>query len=227
MANSISSAQALFNSAVDDTKAAVGSKPVWITETGWPISGPTENLAVPSVENAKTYWDEVGCPLFGTTNVWWYTLQDAAPTTPSPSFGIVGSTLVETPIYNLACNSSSSSSSSSVSASSTGAATSPASSAEVSDINDSGSPGISAGVGGTGASESATATGAASSATGGSSSGGSGSSSGSSASGSNGTYTGGSSVPSSTSIVTTNSASSSLVSSAAAFVALLAASLVM
>lgn len=71
VSNAIGSGQSLFNSAFDATKAAVGGKPVWITETGWPVSGPTRNLAVASVDNAKTYWDEVGCSNFGVTNTWW------------------------------------------------------------------------------------------------------------------------------------------------------------
>ncbi|KAH7058701.1 ubiquitin 3 binding protein But2 C-terminal domain-containing protein [Macrophomina phaseolina] len=89
MANGIENGKQLFQDALGATRAASQGKPVWITETGWPVSGPTENQAVASIENAKTYWDEVGCPLFGNTNTWWYTLQDASPDTPSPSFGIV------------------------------------------------------------------------------------------------------------------------------------------
>ncbi|KAF2089124.1 glycoside hydrolase family 17 protein [Saccharata proteae CBS 121410] len=103
MANGIANAKALFYDALGQTKAASQGIPVWVTETGWPVSGPTENLAVPGLDNAKTYWDEVGCSLFGTTNTWWYTLQDAAPTTPSPSFGIVGSTLSTNPLFDLTC----------------------------------------------------------------------------------------------------------------------------
>lgn len=78
-------------------------KPVWVTEAGWPVSGPTENQAVASTENAKTYWDEVGCDLFNNYNVWWYILHDnnASPT-PSPSFGIVGLDLEE-PLFDLTC----------------------------------------------------------------------------------------------------------------------------
>lgn len=223
MENSISSGQSLFNSAIDQTKAAVGSKPVWVTETGWPLSGPTQNQAEASVDNAKTYWDEVGCDLFGSTNVWWYTLQDAAPDTPSPSFGIVGSTLTSQPLYDLSCNASSSSAPS-PSVSGTAAAT--ASGAASATGLGSGSPGISGGVG----SGSPTATGAGSSPSGSSSTGGSGSGSGSSSggAGSNGTFTGSSSAPSSTtSMVTTSSASSNIVSFAAAFIAMLGASLVL
>lgn len=38
--------------------------------------GPTSGQAVPSTANAQTYWDQVGCKLFGTTNTYWYTLND-------------------------------------------------------------------------------------------------------------------------------------------------------
>ncbi|KAH3142221.1 hypothetical protein LV164_008356 [Aspergillus fumigatus] len=119
MANSISDAKALFDESVAKTQAVAKGKEVWITETGWPVSGKTENLAVANLANAKTYWDEVGCPLFGKTNTWWYILQDADPVTPNPSFGIVGSTLSTTPLFDLSCSASSSSSSAAAAASST------------------------------------------------------------------------------------------------------------
>jgi len=106
MANSIENGNTTFWNAYDATVGAVNdaSKPVWITETGWPVSGATSNQAVPSVANAKTYWDEVGCAAFDKISTWWYTLQDAAPTTPNPSFGIVGSTLSETALFDLTLN---------------------------------------------------------------------------------------------------------------------------
>ncbi|KAK0621554.1 glycoside hydrolase superfamily [Bombardia bombarda] len=102
-ANAIGNNKALFNDAFGATKAAVGGKPVWVTETGFPVSGKTVGEAVPSLENAKTYWDEVGCPLFGATNTWWYTFQDAAPDTPNPSFGVIGNALTSTPLFDLSC----------------------------------------------------------------------------------------------------------------------------
>ncbi|KAH7031093.1 glycoside hydrolase superfamily [Microdochium trichocladiopsis] len=102
-ANAIGNNKALFDEALAATTGAVGGKPVWVTETGYPVSGKTVGQAVPSLENAETYWQEVGCPLFQSSNVWWYTLQDAAPATPNPSFGIIGSTLTTTPLYNLTC----------------------------------------------------------------------------------------------------------------------------
>ena len=93
----------LFNEALGATDAAAGDKEVWVTETGWPISGKTVGQAVPSLQNAKTFWDEVGCPMFGDRNVWWYTLQDANPDTPNPSFGVTGSAVSNRPLFDLTC----------------------------------------------------------------------------------------------------------------------------
>lgn len=115
MTNAIENAYSLFFDAYDATVNVAGRKPVWVTETGWPVSGATSKLAVPSLQNAQTYWDAVGCGrLFGHVNTWWYTLQDAFPTSPSPSFGIVGSTLSNTPLFDLSCSGVSSSSSSAI-----------------------------------------------------------------------------------------------------------------
>ncbi|PMD12430.1 glycoside hydrolase family 17 protein [Hyaloscypha hepaticicola] len=112
-ANSIQNGPGLFQDALSATQAAVGGKPVWVTETGWPVSGSTANLAVPSAANAKTYWDAVGCPLFGKTNTWWYTLTDNDAVQTNPSFGIVdGNPLSTTPYFDLSCSAVSSSSSS-------------------------------------------------------------------------------------------------------------------
>ncbi|KAL8730553.1 MAG: hypothetical protein Q9166_004007 [cf. Caloplaca sp. 2 TL-2023] len=109
-ANSIENGESLFFDAYNATVAVSGGKPVWITETGWPVSGPLSGQAVANLENAKTYWDQVGCRVFGQINTFWYTLQDAFPNAPSPSFGIVGSTLSTTPLYDLTCPAGSSSS---------------------------------------------------------------------------------------------------------------------
>lgn len=107
--NSIDDAKSLFNKGVEKTKAVAGGKEIWITETGWPTTGSTENLAVASVANAKQYWDEVACPLLGNTNTWWYILEDAGTT--APSFGVTGSSTDTTPLYDLSCKASTSSSS--------------------------------------------------------------------------------------------------------------------
>ncbi len=101
--NSIENSKSLFDKALDDTKAAVGGKPVWITETGFPVSGKTVGQAVPGLANAKSFWNQVGCPLFGKTNTWWYTFQDSVPSTPNPSFGIIGNSLTTTPLFDISC----------------------------------------------------------------------------------------------------------------------------
>ncbi|KAI0014373.1 glycoside hydrolase family 17 protein [Xylariaceae sp. FL0662B] len=124
MANDISKSSSLFQDALGQTKAAAGGKSVWITETGHPVSGKTVGQSVASVENAEDYWKTVGCPLFGQTNVWWYTLQDAAPDTPNPSFGIVGNKLTTKPLFDLSCDDVKPSSSSSAGPSSTSGASS-------------------------------------------------------------------------------------------------------
>ncbi|KAL4926173.1 GPI-anchored beta-1,3-endoglucanase EglC [Aspergillus undulatus] len=129
MANSIDDAKALFDESVQKTKSAAKGKDVWITEAGWPVSGDQQNLAVASIENAKQFWDEVGCPLFDEVNTWWYILQDAAgASTPNPSFGIVGNELTTKPLFDLTCSAkkskseSGSTSSEGASASATGSA---------------------------------------------------------------------------------------------------------
>ncbi|KAI1116785.1 glycoside hydrolase superfamily [Nemania sp. NC0429] len=103
MPNAIGQSKSLFDAALGRTRAAAGGKPVWVTETGQPVSGKTSGGSVASLENAESYWKTVGCPMFGNVNVWWYTLQDAAPDTPDPSFGIIGSELTTTPLFDLSC----------------------------------------------------------------------------------------------------------------------------
>jgi glucan endo-1,3-beta-D-glucosidase len=114
-ANSINNAENLFDDAYNAVVGVAGGKDVWITETGWPVSGPTFNEAVASTENAKKFWDDVACKYVGKVNVYWYTLQDAYPVTPSPSFGIVGTELSTTPLFDLTCPKEGSSSSSTAS----------------------------------------------------------------------------------------------------------------
>lgn len=106
--NGIDNGAELFFEAYRNTTSASQGKPVWITETGWPVSGAPSNQAIASVDNAKRYWNDVACKVLGVTNTWWYTLQDAEPDTPSPSFGLVsGPQLSTTPIFDLSCSNSS------------------------------------------------------------------------------------------------------------------------
>ncbi|TQV91262.1 hypothetical protein V2A60_009445 [Cordyceps javanica] len=179
--NSIKNAGKLFDKAYDATRAVAGSKPVWVTETGWPVTGKTWDEAEPSVENAKYYWDEVGCrQLFGKTPTFWYNLRDSNPDN-TMKFAITKD-LSTTPQFNLTCpttfdtdssdsSSSSSSSSSTATRSSSGSSTSasaPASTATGSSNNSSssssgsGSSGSgSAGSGSSGAGASGSASGSA------------------------------------------------------------------
>jgi len=71
---------------------------VWITETGWPVTGNNFGASVPSRENAQMYWSSVACAAFAQAHTFWYSLQDY---TSSPSFGVVDANF--NPIYNLAC----------------------------------------------------------------------------------------------------------------------------
>jgi len=99
--NSIATGFDLFYQAYDNTTAVAKGKPVYVTETGWPVSGAVSGQGVASVANAEEYWQTVGCSLFDQVNTWWYTLQDAGAT---PSFGVVGADLTTTPLYDLSCS---------------------------------------------------------------------------------------------------------------------------
>ena len=88
--------------AVTKSAAAHGNKQVWITETGWPYTGPLSGQAVASVDNAKAYWDNVGCGmLFGKVNTWWYALVDGNPAN-KEQFDI-SDNLSTTPRFDLTC----------------------------------------------------------------------------------------------------------------------------
>ncbi|ATY67306.1 GPI-anchored cell wall beta-1,3-endoglucanase [Cordyceps militaris] len=143
--NNIKNAGKLFDKAYLATKAAVGDKPVWVTETGWPVTGEKWDEAEPSAENAKYYWDEVGCrQLFGKTPTFWYNLRDSNPDN-TMKFAITKD-LSTTPLFNLTCpttfdTDSSDSSSSASSGSSTATSRSDGSSTSLSSPTSSGSSG--------------------------------------------------------------------------------------
>ncbi|KAK9419918.1 putative Glucan endo-1,3-beta-glucosidase eglC [Seiridium unicorne] len=104
--NSIEDAHERFYSGYNKTMALANGKPVYVTETGWPVSGDDQNLAVASVENARTYWETIACSLISSgINIWWYTLQESQYGDATPDFGVYGagdlSTL--TPSYDLSC----------------------------------------------------------------------------------------------------------------------------
>lgn len=86
--SAISDAANVFWESVNATENVADGKPVWITETGWPVSGPSSGAAVPSIANAKTYWNAVACKAFASYNTFWYVYQDYNE---SPSFGVFNS----------------------------------------------------------------------------------------------------------------------------------------
>ncbi|KEQ70957.1 glycoside hydrolase [Aureobasidium namibiae CBS 147.97] len=142
--NSIDNASDLFWKAYDKVEAVAGGKPLWVTETGWPVKGATEDEAVPSVENAAKFWQDIACELEARCiNFWWYILNDDGA---SPSFsvasGIDGANTKA--LYDLKCpnastcgakslSGSSSSSSSAASSSAAGSKTASSGSASTTD----------------------------------------------------------------------------------------------
>ncbi|KAF1355287.1 glycoside hydrolase superfamily, partial [Delphinella strobiligena] len=103
--NDVNNGSYLFFQAYDAVAAVAGGKPIWVTESGWPVSGSSSNLGVPSTANAEIYWQTVACELISRDiNTWWYILSDSGA---SPSFGVTSAIGDETPLYNLACNSTS------------------------------------------------------------------------------------------------------------------------
>lgn len=130
--NGIDNAESLFFASYDATVDVADGKDVWITETGWPYQGPTEGDAVASIDNAETYWQDVACRLIGNYNTYWYTLQETTTSTSDVSFGLIGNTLADAPLYNLTCSSSTSSTSTSSAATSTKTSTAVSSASEAS-----------------------------------------------------------------------------------------------
>lgn len=98
----INDAYNVFWQSVQDTRNVVNRvKPgtwVWITETGWPVSGPTMGAAVASQSNAQQYWSQVACSAFKDAHTFWFDLQDY---TSNPSFGLVDRDF--NPVINMAC----------------------------------------------------------------------------------------------------------------------------
>jgi glucan endo-1,3-beta-D-glucosidase len=101
--NDISNGRKLFKEALDNTRAACPGKEIWITETGWPTAGATVGAAEASPANAQTYWQDVGCSLYGVTNTWWFTLQGMPDGAKEPSWGVLNSKLDSTPLFDLSC----------------------------------------------------------------------------------------------------------------------------
>lgn len=71
----ISKAGEIVKNILADVEKNASSKPVWITETGWPSSGQQGGTPAGSVENMRKYWVDVGCKYFGKRNIWWFQLE--------------------------------------------------------------------------------------------------------------------------------------------------------
>ncbi len=97
----IGQAWSVFWKSVNDVRAVVkgiNNKPVWITETGSPVSGADFGEATASLSNAEAYWKSVGCQALREADTFYYTLQDY---TSSPSFGVVD--YQSKPLFDLTC----------------------------------------------------------------------------------------------------------------------------
>ncbi|KAI1374407.1 glycoside hydrolase family 17 protein [Hypoxylon crocopeplum] len=104
--NSINDASERFYDGFNKTLALAGNKPVYVTETGWPVSGDTMGAAVPSPQNARIYWQDIACSLIARgVNLWWYDLQESQWGQASPDFGIypAGDLGSLSPSYDLSC----------------------------------------------------------------------------------------------------------------------------
>jgi glucan endo-1,3-beta-D-glucosidase len=100
--NAVENSGYLFDRAYNATVDASKGKPVWVTETGWPASGPDWDDAVPTVDNAQYYWQEIGCrQLFGKVNTFWYNLRDSNPDN-DMQFAITKD-LSTSPLFDLTC----------------------------------------------------------------------------------------------------------------------------
>ncbi|KAK4187149.1 glycoside hydrolase superfamily [Podospora australis] len=100
--NNIKNAGKLFDRAFDAVVGAVGGKPIWVTETGWPATGPKWDEAEASVANAKYYWQEIGCrKLFNKVPTFWYNLRDSNPDN-EMKFAITEN-LSTNPLFDLTC----------------------------------------------------------------------------------------------------------------------------
>jgi exo-beta-1,3-glucanase (GH17 family) len=81
-----SSSNQTFWSSVDAIWSVSQTKPVWVTQSAWPVKGPTNGNASPSVENAKNYYDEALCQAFTEVNTFLNLLQDYNG---MPSYGVL------------------------------------------------------------------------------------------------------------------------------------------
>lgn len=63
---------ATFQTAVTNTKNAIGSKPLMIGETGWPTVGPNYGSSVASNANLQKFWKDTACWLINQKIGWFW-----------------------------------------------------------------------------------------------------------------------------------------------------------
>ncbi|KAK5069392.1 hypothetical protein LTR51_008642 [Lithohypha guttulata] len=126
--NAVEKGAQLFFEAYDGIAAIAGGAQVWVTEAGWPTSGPESGNAVARVEDAEVFWQGVACELIDRNiNFWWYILADVGAV---PSFGISQDGI---PLYDLACHAAAGSDSASNSTANTSLQSRPSSTSAFSD----------------------------------------------------------------------------------------------
>lgn len=104
--NGIGNANATFWKAYTATKNVAKGKPVWITETGWPIVGDTNGQAVAGAANARTYWEQTVCHALDTNvNMYYFQLQSSQGKQVNPDWGVKGAgDLMQVPVrFSLSC----------------------------------------------------------------------------------------------------------------------------
>ncbi|KAF4513358.1 hypothetical protein G6O67_000636 [Ophiocordyceps sinensis] len=101
--NDITNIVALFDESYSSTQRVSGGKPIWLTEIGWPSSGDKWNNGIPSIKNAKYFWDTIGCgKLFNKMPTFWYILRDSNPEN-KMKFAISDKSNLEKPLFDLSC----------------------------------------------------------------------------------------------------------------------------
>lgn len=93
----IDNALAAFKTSIAKTKAAIGTKPMMIGETGWPTAGPKFGLAVANTANLQKYWTATACWLqkSGTMSWFWFEAfnEPKKGTTIEQNFGVASSNM--------------------------------------------------------------------------------------------------------------------------------------
>ncbi|KAF1964510.1 GPI-anchored cell wall beta-1,3-endoglucanase EglC [Bimuria novae-zelandiae CBS 107.79] len=104
--NGIGNANATFWKSYTATQAVAQGKPVWVTETGWPIIGDTLGQAVAGTDNAEVYWKETICGFTAKgINMYYFQLQSAQGQQVNPDWGIkpAGDVVQEPVRFDVSC----------------------------------------------------------------------------------------------------------------------------